>query len=111
MASYLVTQLGRRVSLFFVRWYVSFSKRFWGRVLDIASDLDRTFAIKINARLWLQPLYGDYSPVGRIIGPIFRTLRIFFGFVAYFFIFVFAAFLWVLWLLIPPYILLNAFIG
>lgn len=77
------------------------TKHFWARVLDHAASFDRSFAIRINARIWLQPLYGDYTIVGRILGPIFRTMRILLGFFMYAVLFLAAFFVWIVWLLVP----------
>ncbi|KKT86168.1 MAG: hypothetical protein UX26_C0023G0007 [Parcubacteria group bacterium GW2011_GWC1_45_9] len=71
-------------------------------VFYFLGTLDKNFAVLINARLWLQPLYGDYSPVGRILGPILRSLRIFSGVAVYSLILLLAFFLWLGWILVLP---------
>lgn len=107
---YLVSQIIRRVAVFFRRWYIDFPRVYWSRVIELAASFDRTFAIKIMIRTWLQPLYGDYTPIGRMLGPIFRTGRILTAF-PFFAIYFGAAFLlWLLWLAIPVYLALRVVI-
>ena len=86
---------------FFVRWYGVQSQFFWSKVFELFSQLDRTFGIVVNARLLLHPLYGDYSPVGRIIGPFFRLGRIVLGAMTYAVLFSLAFAAWLVWLAIP----------
>ncbi|MFN7088324.1 MAG: hypothetical protein ACK4NX_00650 [Candidatus Paceibacteria bacterium] len=96
---------------FFYRWFIEASLDFWSWVLEYARALDKTFAILINVKLWLQPLYGDYSPVGRIIGPVFRTIRIFLGAISYAIFFGIAFLLWIFWLSIPIFIVFKILFG
>jgi hypothetical protein len=108
VASYVAGQVWRRPAIFLRRWYVDASERFWAMTIEKSAAIDRVFAIKIMFRTITQPLYGDYSVIGRIIGPIFRASRILIAlpiFAAYFA----AAFaLWTAWLAIPPYLILRA---
>jgi len=109
--AYLFWQFLRRWLVFFRRWYYEASLSWWLRVLEKIRALERIFAVKINARLWFQPLYGDYSAVGRVFGPIFRTGRILAGLGLYFFIFYLASILWISWLSLLPFIIYKAIFG
>jgi len=70
--------------------------------------LDRTFAVRITFRYLFQPLYKDYTVIGRFLGFIFRTSRILVGIVVYvFFIILFLVF-YLAWLLVLPAIIFYA---
>ncbi len=97
----VLSSLWHCVVNFFVRWYGVQSQFFWGKVFEFFASLDQTFGIVVNARLILQPLYGDYSPIGRIIGPVFRLGRIVFGAMTYVVLFGVAAGVWLAWLAVP----------
>ncbi len=101
---YLLVQFGRRLTDFMRRWYIEATIRIWAALFDQLQQIDRIFAIRINAKLWLEPLYGDYTPVGRIIGPIFRTFRILLGLSMYGILTALTFIIWVIWLLVPAYI-------
>ena len=63
--------------------------------------LDRNFAVTLMLRLWATPLFGDPNIVGRVIGFIFRTVRIVIGSVLIFFSELAILFYFLLWLTIP----------
>lgn len=66
--------------------------------------MDRDFGVVANVYNWTSPLYGDYSYVGKIAGPIFRTLRIIIGSAFYLGVIIFSLFLYAVWLALPPLI-------
>lgn len=109
MFSFIFNQIFHEIVCFFRRWYLERSERFWSAVFAFLGVLDKNFAVAINARLWLQPLYGDYSPVGRILGPILRTIRIVFGGSVYSFVLFLAGLIWLVWLLSIPAIIFIIF--
>lgn len=76
--------------------------------MDLGAALDRVLAIKIMFQTICQPLYGDYSTVGRIIGPMFRAARILIALPIFAAYFITASALWLAWLAIPPYLILRA---
>ncbi len=107
--SFFISQLWYRLALFFERWYREASIHYWGWVIGEFRKLDRTFALKINFRLLLHPLYGDYTPTGRILGPIFRFLRILLGLGVYLVFLSLAFTLWLIWLGAIPYLIFQIF--
>ncbi len=107
MIRLIVSAILQSVLNFFVRWYGTGSQFFWSRVFEWFASLDRTFGVAINARLIMHPLYGDYSPVGRVIGPVFRLGRIALGAATYALLFVFAGAAWLAWLAIPALLLIT----
>lgn len=64
-------------------------------------DLDRDLALAINFKHITQPIYGDYSVTGRILGPIFRLGRIFFGGVVYLFLGLIVSVVFMIYLSLP----------
>lgn len=108
---YLIFQIARRIAVFFRRWYIDFSRAYWARVIERATFFDKAFAIKIMWKTLLQPLWGDYTPIGRIMGFFFRTARILAA-VPFFFLYFGAAFLvWAAWLMVPAYLMFRFVVG
>ena len=66
---------------------------------------DQTFAIRITLRHFFEPLYKDYSIIGRILGVIFRTGRVIVGGVVYLLITIMFAVVYLVWLAIPAALL------
>ena len=108
---YIFTELSKRLTDFFRRWYGLASIRIWANLIERLSSIDRVFAIRINAKLWSQPLYGDYTIVGRIIGPIFRIGRIIIGLSMYVVLTLVTFVAWLVWLMIPLYIISRIITG
>lgn len=102
MIEFIFKKIFQEIIGFFQRWYLEGSEVFWSGVFSLLAVLDREFAVLINLRLITQPLYGDYSPVGRILGPILRLLRVLTGSMVYLLILVSALVLWLIWLLLLP---------
>jgi len=76
---YLLNRLLFRISDFFHHWYVDGSRALLHRFVSFFENLDQTFALYITLRYFWKPLYGDYTIVGRILGFIFRSLRLLLG--------------------------------
>ena len=72
---------------------------------------DESFAIKITLRHFFEPLYKDYSIIGRILGVIFRTGRIILGGIVYLLIAIIFAVAYIIWLGIPAALLWYAATG
>ena len=108
LISYLALQIVRQPLIFLRRWYIDATEKFWAAVAEHAAAIDRVFAIKIMLRTITQPLYGDYTIVGRILGPIFRLSRACIAFVVFAIYFAIAAAIWFSWALILPYLIFIA---
>ena len=83
-------------------WYVQSSKDFWHREVAFLKQIERDIGVMINLKLILQPIFGDYSYMGRIIGPVFRLGRVLAGtiiMVASIFIVIL---IYLLWIILPP---------
>lgn len=57
-------------------WYFKGSLDFWRRELDFIKSTERDMGLVLNLKLITQPIFGDYTYMGRIIGPIFRLFRV-----------------------------------
>ena len=109
--TYLIRRFFYRIFDFFHHWYEDAVRVFNHWVISFYERLDQTFALRITFKYFFQPLYKDYTIVGRILGVIFRSGRIFLGFIVYgFFGLIFLGF-YLLWLALLPAILIYAFGG
>lgn len=105
---YLIHRFFYRLGDFFHHWYVDGSRQFIHRFVSFLERLDRTLAIRITFRYLFQPLYKDYTAIGRILGFIFRSVRILIGAAVYaFFAALFLA-IYAAWLLLPPLLIAYA---
>ncbi len=105
---YLVQRFFYRFFDFFHHWYVDGSRAFGRAFITSLAEVDKTVAIKITLRYFFQPLYKDYTVIGRILGIIFRSCRLLIGAVVY--LILIATFLaaYLAWLLIPAAVLFYA---
>ena len=65
----------------------------------------------INLKLITQPIFGDYTYAGRVIGPIFRLIRVLIGFaimVASIFVVIL---IYLIWIVLPPLAFLMVFLN
>lgn len=99
--AYLVQRLAYRIIDFFHHWYLDGSRAIANKFIVTLEAIDQTFAVKITARHFFEPLYKDYSVIGRIMGVIFRTGRIFIGGVVYLLIAAAFAVFYVVWIALP----------
>jgi len=87
---------------FLLFWYVQGSKDFWRREIKMVKGVERDIGILINLKLIFQPIYSDYSLIGKLIGPIFRLGRVFLGCLFVVFLSGLIIVCYALWLLLPP---------
>ena len=111
VASYLGKRFLHRILEFLEHWYWGSFRVAGGKFMDLLADWDRFFALKITVRHWLQPLYQDRTFIGYILGPIFRTGRIIMALIVYLVTAALAGLLYLLWLLIPPYVIYKIISG
>jgi hypothetical protein len=105
---YLSRRLLYRFLDFFHHWYVDGSRAFARRFMTTIRSADDSFAVAITLKHFFEPLYKDYSIVGRIMGIFFRTLRVIFGGIFYLILAAFFAIAYVAWVAIPAVILYYA---
>ncbi len=106
---YLVQRFFYRLIEFLRHWYVESIRIYWNFVIDRLETFDYYLAWKITLKNFFQPLYRDYSPIGYILGFIFRLGRFIFASIVYAFIFVIAAALYIFWLAVPLILIYKIF--
>ena len=107
---YLIQRFFYRIYDFFHHWYVDGSRAFGRKYIQLLSDIDVTFAVKITLRHFFEPLYRDYSIIGRILGIPFRTGRILIGGGIYLVISIIFLVIYLAWLAIPLGLLVAGFL-
>jgi hypothetical protein len=105
---YLIHRFFYRFFNFFHHWYVDGSRGIARRFVSTLEQLDRSFAVAITFRYFFQPLYKDYTVIGRILGVIFRTVRIIIGVLIYFVIGLFFLAFYLAWILLPALLIWYA---
>ncbi len=106
---YLVSRFFYRIWEFFVHWYAHGFLFFWEKTFALFASIDQVVALRITLRYFFEPLYRDYTTLGRVLGVIFRSGRVVVGAVAYTTLGMIAIALYIVWAFIPPYILLHVF--
>ena len=101
-AVYLVQRFFYRIGDFFHHWYVDASLGWGHSFISALEDLDRTFAVGITLRHFFEPLYRDYSVIGRILGVVFRSGRLLIGGAGYAVIALVFAALYLVWVAVLP---------
>lgn len=105
---YLARRLLYRFLDFFHHWYVDGSRAIGRRFMATLTAADRSFAVAITLRHFFEPLYKDYSVIGRILGIVFRSVRVAIGAVCYLILAVVFAAVYVIWIAIPAVIIFYA---
>jgi hypothetical protein len=105
---YLVRRFFYRFLDFFHHWYIDGSRAFGRRFMATLTAADQSFAVAITLRHFFEPLYKDYSIIGRILGIFFRTVRVVIGGACYLILAAAFAIVYLVWLAIPAIILFYA---
>lgn len=82
-------------------WYIKSSRDFWRSEIAFLKRVENDIGLLVNLKLITQPIYGDYSYMGKVIGPIFRLGRVLFGSAAVLFSFLAIVVCYILWLALP----------
>ncbi len=107
--SYLVSRFFYRIYVFFRDWYVDGSRAVARAFMATLEYLDRSLAVKITLQHFFEPLYKDYSIIGRVLGIVFRSIRVVLGAVIYALIGIAFAAVYLVWIIVPPTILFLSF--
>ncbi len=78
------------------------------RFISALREMDKTFAVEVTLRHFFEPLYKDYSIVGRVLGIIFRSIRIIIGSALYCIVMIVFLFLYFVWISIPVVLIIYA---
>ncbi|MCL4405483.1 MAG: hypothetical protein M1361_00355 [Patescibacteria group bacterium] len=73
---YVATRFLNRIVQFIRDWYVGGFNALVHRALLIFGRLDRFLALRVTLHHMFEPLYQDRSVLGRILGLIFRSVRV-----------------------------------
>lgn len=87
---------------FFRFWYVQGSKDFWHREIGFIKGIERDIGVVINLKLITQPIFGDYTYAGRVIGPIFRLGRVLVGTIIMAVSIFVVILIYLIWIILPP---------
>lgn len=104
--TYLIGRFAYRILDFFHHWYTDASKFFFYKLVSFLEYLDQSLALRMTLRYFFQPLYKDYTFIGRILGIIFRTCRILISVIVYAFALLIFLTAYVLWLAAPIILIL-----
>lgn len=107
--TYIISRFFYRIAEFLRHWYVVGTYRYSDFVMSGLRRMDRTLAWRITLKYLFKPLYGDYSALGYVMGFMFRLMRLLVGGVIYLVVFVVALFVYLLWLLLPAYLVVKIF--
>ena len=99
---YLARRFIYRFLDFFHHWYIDGSRVIGRHFMVAITAADQSFAVAITLRHFFEPLYKDYTIIGRILGVIFRTGRVLMGGLVYFVASILFAIFYLAWLAIPP---------
>ncbi len=102
---YLLQRAGWRIWQFIWHWYVDAFIRGFRWHVNFLEGLDRFFALRITLRYFFQPLYQDYTFVGRILGIILRSIRITGAVLTYTIVALVSIALYIGWAAVPLYII------
>ena len=105
---YLARRLLYRFLDFFHHWYVDGSRVIGRHFMATLTAADQSLAVAITLRHFFEPLYKDYSIIGRILGIVFRSVRVAIGSVCYFFLALVFVVIYLIWLAIPAVIIFYA---
>lgn len=98
---YLLKLFFERIGDFLRHWYINGFHVATDLTIRLLEALDKSLALKVNVRYWLQPLFQERNIAGYSIGFVFRTLRITFASIVYSLIIAFAAIVYLLWAAVP----------
>lgn len=102
---YLLHRFFYRIFDFFWHWYVGGSRIIAHSFISTLENIDRSLAVKITLEHFFEPLYKDYSIIGRILGIVFRLVRIVVGGMIYIILAACFALAYLGWIAIPPALL------
>ena len=98
---YIIQRFFYRFFDFFHHWYVDGSRFIAHAFLSALMEMDKTFAVGITLRHFFEPLYKDYSIIGRILGIVLRSGRIVVGGAVYLVASIICFFFYLVWISIP----------
>ena len=106
---YLPARFLYRLLDFFRHWYGEGSRAIGHAYISQLTEMDRTWALRVTLGHFFEPLYGDYTMVGRILGVIFRTGRVGIAGVIYLGLSLIFGAVYLTWVGLPVYVLYQIY--
>ncbi len=106
---YLVRHLFFHIFEFVRHWYIHSFIMIGRWLVNNLEWLDQTLALRVTVRHFFEPLYGDYTIIGRALGVFFRTIRVALALVCYPILIVCVIVAYLLWIAVPPFIVIHVF--
>ncbi len=106
--TYIFGRFFFRVGDFFHHWYADGSRRLFHYFISFLENIDQGLAFRVTLKHISEPLYGDYSFIGRIIGFVFRSIRLIIGFFVYLFLGLLFLGVYLIWIFLPATLLALA---
>jgi hypothetical protein len=98
-----------RIADFLRHWYWGSARVYFNFILDRFHGLDRVLAFRITLRHLFEPLYGDYTLIGRLVGLPLRLLRLAVAGLVYLVLGGAAILVYLAWLVLPVYLVARVF--
>ncbi len=109
--TYLASRFAAVVYGFFVHAYAGSFLVIARATINALEALDRSVAWRVTLRHLFDPMYQDYSAVGRLFGFVFRSLRLAAGSFVYAILIALACALYLVWIAIPTYLIYLVAVG
>ena len=107
----LLTREIRNFKGFFIFRYVQGLSWFWHKAIEIISNFEATFAVRLMLKHITEPIFQDYTRAGRILGILIRLLRIVVGLLFYLAIIILFSVLATVWAILPILAIWQVFKG
>lgn len=109
--AYIIKRGLFRIKEFLHHYYIDGTRFLFYKFINFLESIDRSVAFKITLKNFFVPLYRDYSIIGRILGVIFRSMRLILGAVVYSILGIIFLLLILFWFLVPIILVALAFGG
>ncbi len=107
----LLTREIRSFKGFFIFWYYQGLLWFWRKAIEIISNFEATFAVRLMFKHITEPIFQDYTRAGRLLGILIRLLRIVVGLLFYLAIIIIFSIMAIIWVLLPIFAVWQIFKG
>jgi len=84
---------------------------FWNKEVAFLKQIEKDLGVIINLKLIFQPIFGDYTYMGRVIGPIFRLGRVLIGLIIMAASMFAVVVIYLIWIILPPLAFLMVFLN
>jgi len=96
----------KEIYYFIYWWLITIPLGILNGIKSVLIELDHTLVLRENFRLWLvaEPMFGDYTWQGRLVGFFLRGLRVICSIVAYLLIVLLGILIIVGWFIAPIFL-------